>query len=128
MLTMQPYTQCLVCGESKYTIVATQAQINLERAYLNRFFREIFRPNLEEHMFKDHIHFTHIYEARLVACCNCGTICRDPRLTPKAEYLAYENDEYHLDWLELFFQPYCDMFLADMPRLVKEVGKKCRVL
>lgn len=127
-MTLQPYTECLVCGRGQHYTIATREQLKMEREYLDQFFRAEFRPDSEDYMFKDHIYFTHTYDAELVVCNGCGTICRDPRLTPEAAYLAYASDEYHPKWLEMSFPEYVAMFHADMPRLVSEVGNNCRVL
>lgn len=125
---LQPYSRCLVCGSDEASILVTAKQLEYEREYLDSLFRRLFYPGSPEYMLKDHIHFTHTYDAQLVVCNNCGLLCRDPRLSPMSALQEYTHDDYHPKWLDASFKPYCDSFLQGMPRLIDKVGRKARVL
>jgi len=122
------YSVCPICQSDKKSTIVTNKQLEYEHAFADRFFRKVFLPESPEYMFKDHIHFTHLYEADLVCCGHCGHISRNPRLSPDAARQEYSEDCYHPDWLDISYQPYCNSFLELMPRLIGEVGEHAEVL
>src|SRR5581483_12290240 len=128
MRKLQNYTRCMVCNSTEKFILATREQLASEQKYLDRLFRQLFLPESPDYMLKDHIYFTHSYEAQLVVCKNCGLVCRDPRLSPESALQEYSQDEYHPEWLAASFKPYRDSFRSQMPKLLKKVGKRARVL
>ncbi len=127
-MELQAFSTCLLCRQSHYKEIVSASEIRVERAYLDKLYRSLLYPSLPDYMFKDQIHFMHIYDARLISCIVCGSVYRDPCLTPQSTLESYRDDDYHDDWLEASFEPYCRLFLSDMPRLVHQVGRDARVL
>ena len=122
------YELCPICGSASWVVVVPTEQLAYERKFVIKHFQDEFIPNSPDYMFKDHAEFTHTYAADLVQCNNCKHITRNPRLSPSAALKEYSQDNYHPEWLEASYKPYCDLFLHDMPRLIKLVGEKATVL
>jgi len=125
---LREYSTCLLCGSSGASVLASREQLGSERVYLNDLWRKLFHPGTRDYVLKDHVYFTHTYDAQLVVCKNCGIVTRNPRLSPESALQEYTDDEYHPEWLDASFPPYCDSFLQEMPRLIKIVGSRARVL
>lgn len=119
---------CPICQSERKTIVVQREQLAFEHDFVQGFFRQAFVPDSPEYMFKDHIYFTHLYDADLTRCQTCGHIRRTPRLSAKAVLNEYSEDTYHPNWLEASYQPYCNSFLEIMPRIIKIVGENAYVL
>ncbi len=128
MPQLQAYDSCIVCGSKEYSILATLEQLQEEIRYRDHLFRSALKPGTPEYMFNDLTVFTNDYPARLVKCNPCGQVSRDPHFSPSASIEAYSRDDYHPDWLESTHQEYYASFRTQMPRLIKEVGPRARVL
>jgi SAM-dependent methyltransferase len=79
-------------------------------------------------MLKDRAFPTQTYAARLVCCDDCGTLARDPHLSPGGSVEEYAQDEYHASWLESSYREFHAAFTQRMPELVRWVGPEARVL
>jgi SAM-dependent methyltransferase len=128
MNELKECTNCIVCGSGNASVLVPKEQLSSERKYLEHFWRQRFYPNTPDYLLKDHVFFSHPYESQLVACNKCGLVCRDPRWSPESAIQFFTHDEYAPEWLDAYFQPYCDSYLPEMPRLVKIVGRNARVL
>lgn len=126
--TFIPYTECVICGSKDLEVLFTKEEIGEEQKFLDIFFHSTFQSKTPDSIFKDHIYTTHCYEANLIVCKNCGHLSRGPRLSPESVYEEYLQDEYHQLWMELVYPQYCKSFEAEMPQLVKKLGKKAHVL
>ena len=125
---LQEFTECLVCGSKNAHVIVDNSELTSERKYLDHFWRKLYYPNTPDYLLKDHVFFSHDYDAQLVSCKNCGLVCRNPRWSPNQALRAFAQDEYHPEWLEAYYQPYRQAFLPEMPRLIRKLGKNAHVL
>jgi SAM-dependent methyltransferase len=122
------YSACIACSGRRLSELRDVEQMEGERDLRERFYRDRFPRGTPHYMLKDRAYPTQTYPARLMICEECGTVARDPQLSPEASELAYATDAYHPRWLECSFREFRAAFLERMPGLVEWVGRDARVL
>jgi SAM-dependent methyltransferase len=122
------YASCVVCASRRLSELADAERLALEAAYRERIFRELFPPGTPDYMLKDRAYPTQTYDARLVVCEDCGTLARDPHMSPGGALEEYEQDVYHSSWLESSFGEFRAAFAERMPELLRWVGPRAHVL
>lgn len=122
------YSTCIVCNGRRFTEIADARRLAEEADYRERLFRSLFPPETPDYMLKDRAYPTQTYEARLICCDECGTLARDPHLSPRGSIAEYAQDEYHPSWLESSYREFHAAFAERMPELVRWVGPRARVL
>ena len=122
------YSACVVCGGRRVSELLGEDEMEGERDLRERFYRGLYPRGTPYYMLKDRAYPTQTYPARLVVCERCGTVARDPQLSPEASVLSYATDGYHPRWLEASFHEFRAAFLERMPALVEWVGSTASVL
>jgi SAM-dependent methyltransferase len=117
------FDRCIICNADSALEIASSEQLDSESKYRETLFRGLFKPDTPDYILKDHIFFTHTYNARLVVCNGCGLVYRDPRLSEETSIQEYSQDIYHPEWLEPSFSAYYNAFKPMMPDLVKLLGR-----
>jgi SAM-dependent methyltransferase len=122
------YPACVVCGSLKLSELAGPDRMAMEAVHRERLFRAMFPPETPGYMLKDRAYPTQVYDARLLACEECGTLARDPHLSARGSLESYAQDAYHPRWMESSYREYEAAFDQRMPELVRWVGPNARVL
>jgi SAM-dependent methyltransferase len=122
------YTACVACGGRRVVQLLDVDEMESERDLRERIYRGLYPKGTPDYMLKDRAYPTQTYPARLMLCDECGTVARDPQLSPEASVLAYATDAYHPRWLESSFHEFRTAFLERMPELVEWVGPRASVL
>lgn len=113
------YPSCVVCGSSKLSELAGPDRMAME---------SVERECLLEELYPNQPPATQAYEARLLACDECGTLARDPHLSTRGAVQRYAEDAYHPTWMERAYCEYEAAFEKRMPELIRWVGPNARVL
>jgi SAM-dependent methyltransferase len=119
---------CIICGGQSISELMSIEQMESQKRYREQIFRQLFKPNTPDYLLKDHVFFTHTYQAQLVTCNKCGLVYRNPRLSEESAIQEYGQDTYHVEWLEASFRAYYNTFLQFMPKFSKSLGSKPRIL
>lgn len=84
---------CLICGSDQADLIASQADIEAQQRFLQKFHRDRQKRKQRDGL-ADRAEFTQDYTTRIVACRSCGLVFRSPRPTVSAVMGAYVKDRY----------------------------------
>jgi len=90
---------CHICGGSETDRICPSREVEAHIEFLRRFHRRRLRHPTESAL-QDRVNFTQAYVTDIVACRNCGLLCRSPHPSADAITEAYSEDRYgreHLD-------------------------------
>lgn len=93
---------CHICGGCRTDRICSSDEVGEQIEFLRRFHRRRLQHPTEAAL-KDRVTFTHDYLSDVVACRNCGVICRLPRPTARAITEAYSEDRYGAEHLNSEF-------------------------
>lgn len=85
---------CPACGSDRPEVLATPADLEAERAWLERFHARRARAGAPRGRRKDRVDFTEAYATFVVGCSGCGLVHRNPVLPKTAHLETYESDAY----------------------------------
>lgn len=128
MKNLIDFAECPICHCEHVATLVTREQLGDEHNFANGLFRSYFSNDVDESIFKDHIYFTHCYEAELVRCANCGHLWRSPCFSAEAALIAYIDDHYDARWMEETAIAYREDFRKLMPFLVRDLGSDVTAL
>src|SRR5688500_6623776 len=97
---------CHICGGSELEQVCASGEVAAQIEYLRRFHRRRLRHPTESAL-KDRVTFTQEYLTDIVACRDCGLVCRSSRPSADAIAGAYSNDHYGQEHLSFEFILQC---------------------
>jgi SAM-dependent methyltransferase len=114
--------RCVVCGAGTETVVCSEDEVRAHFEYLWMFHRRRLRsgPNgvPPRSALETRTDFTQHYATDIVACTECGLLCRNPRPSAQAIRRAYASEEYGARRLD-------DMFAANL-RLYRPKVRRLR--
>ena len=84
---------CHICGGVETEQICSSGEVDAQLEFLRRFHRRRLRHPTESAL-KDRVEFTQEYITAIVACRDCGLVCRAPRPSAGAITDAYSEDQY----------------------------------
>ena len=143
MLTPNVEVDCVLCGNARFTTIASDRELEADHAWLRRFHIQRVRrasaglrqvggdpsdANLEERS-----EFTQNYATDVVVCTGCRLVFRNPRPSTRAIAGAYATDTYGPERLRSLFESQLELFRPKVAileqwmegrseRLVVEIG------
>lgn len=110
--------RCHVCGGSRFEVLQEQRDLDEDLAWLRDFHRVRLKSSEDP---KDLVDFTQSETTNIVACDGCGTVYRNPQLTPEAVSKRYRKDRYGDKTLESLLQnalPFFERKASDLARFM----------
>ena len=117
-------TACPVCGGSDCEELADADAVRAEVEMLWQFHTRRLHPRTPPEHLTDRVAFSQRPPLRVVQCCACGLVYRNPRERPHELIGAYEGEAPADDVLAALFETQLDAYRAQARRLYRVLGRR----
>ena len=117
-------TACPVCGGTDCTELANAEEVKAEVAALRQFHTRRLKRNTPPDALTDRVAFSQRPPLRIVECCACGLVYRNPREREHELAQIYEGEEQSDEVLQSLHATQLDAYRAQAKRLRRVLGKR----
>lgn len=115
--------RCVVCGSAEAAEIADNEQMRAEVEALWAFQTRRLRPDTPPTRLTDRVAFSQPAPIRVVRCCDCGLVYRNPREREFELREIYSRDEPTKETMRTLFETQRSSFRAQAKRLKELLGR-----